>query len=847
MNEDNKIFKTNEFSIEISPVGKAIQSKDIQYFSYDENSGLQLIHILMDGKPLDLPNGTEIRLSAVKLNNQNQKLIYTPEIVDPLKGIVSFVIPREFLGYRGKIRCGLYINFSNNQTMHVGYFYINMGVSDIDTNLTEFTEDFWQGWSEFEAGSTAKMQELEQRIDEQTEIFNNADVYNKAEIEDKLEPFALRTDIDTLDAVKADKKSLALTDSKVADLDSVKADKTQVATKADKTYVDSMLSSIAQGGPRELFYSLAALKAKYPSGADGTYLVFDSATTDGAHSYIWDKSVSIWKDLGIYQGVVIAEDSITTTKIKDKAVTIDKVDFFTPDFVNLVDTYIADEYYNITDGKILKKGETGYQANWGRTKLTAVNDGDIIYRNGKVGNSDTGPVFITFFADSSASQFVSGATWAITGQLSTYIVPVGAKYFSMSIRDTAKANGGEVSVNVSPGYKNTRQSLEIGNFSKITYTYDKGWLVSVPHSEDVLTIDYKKKEFKVKAIPCFATWGSNYKWIYGGGGISLPEQGFTYTFDEIQAAIGGVTERPYVYVFVRRDQGTVYSAKDMFSFYSAKYMEDRGGPNYKPFREQIIKSHVFIGMFVLTTTAYSFPGTPVSVVTTKAVDAITKKISFLGDSITTYAGYIPTGNVAFYPSSGAIKDVNLTWWKKLIDKSSGKLELLVNNSWSGSRVTTTGGTDSSGITRAELLDNQTDSPDIIIVYMGVNDFNNNVPIGTFDGSSALPNVTTTFGEAYGILLNKVVNKYPTAKVYCATIPINSRGPYPRTNTNGDTLASYNDRIRKIGESFGADILDFARAGFNHVSAANFTSDGLHPNESGMTIMYDKARKALGLY
>ena len=216
MNEDNKIFKTNEFSIEISPVGKAIQAKDIQYFSYDENSGLQLIHILMDGKPLDLPNGTEIRLSAVKLNNQNQKLIYTPEIVDPLNGIVSFVIPREFLGYQGQIRCGLYINFSNNQTMHVGYFYINMGVSDIDTNLTEFTEDFWQGWSEFEAGSTAKMQELEQRIDEQTEIFNNADVYNKAEIEDKLEPFALRTDIDTLETKKADKTSLAKTDAEVA-------------------------------------------------------------------------------------------------------------------------------------------------------------------------------------------------------------------------------------------------------------------------------------------------------------------------------------------------------------------------------------------------------------------------------------------------------------------------------------------------------------------------------------------------------------------------------------------------------------------------------------------------------
>lgn len=127
MNEDNKIFKTNEFSIEISPVGKAIQSKDIQYFSYDENSGLQLIHILMDGKPLDLPNGTEIRLSAVKLNNQNQKLIYTPEIVDPLKGIVSFVIPREFLGYRGKFVVDCISIFQTIRRCTLGIFISTWG------------------------------------------------------------------------------------------------------------------------------------------------------------------------------------------------------------------------------------------------------------------------------------------------------------------------------------------------------------------------------------------------------------------------------------------------------------------------------------------------------------------------------------------------------------------------------------------------------------------------------------------------------------------------------------------------------------------------------------------------
>lgn len=225
MNEDNKIFKTNEISIEISPVKNTVDSQRAQYYSYDENSGLQRIHILKDGQPLGLPEGSEIRLSAVKLSGTKQMMVYTPEIEDRVNGIVTFVIPKEFLGYSGQIRCTLYIDFSSDQTLHAGYFYINMGISDIDANLPEFSDSYWQRWTDFESEATTKMKELEQRIDEQTEIFNKADVYNKAEIEDKLEPFALRTDIDTLEINKADKTALSESNQKIDSLVSNKVDK----------------------------------------------------------------------------------------------------------------------------------------------------------------------------------------------------------------------------------------------------------------------------------------------------------------------------------------------------------------------------------------------------------------------------------------------------------------------------------------------------------------------------------------------------------------------------------------------------------------------------------------------
>lgn len=84
----------------------------------------------------------------------------------------------------------------------------------------------------------------------------------------------------------------------------------QVSKKADKSYIDTMLSSIAAGGPRELFYSLKALVDKYPNGQDGTYLVLDSSFGDGAHSFIWDATTKKWKDLGAYITAEVALEKL---------------------------------------------------------------------------------------------------------------------------------------------------------------------------------------------------------------------------------------------------------------------------------------------------------------------------------------------------------------------------------------------------------------------------------------------------------------------------------------------------------------------------------------------------------
>lgn len=211
-----------------------------------------------------------------------------------------------------------------------------------------------------------------------------------------------------------------------------------------------------------------------------------------------------------------------------------------------------------------------------------------------------------------------------------------------------------------------------------------------------------------------------------------------------------------------------------------------------------------------------------------------KTLSILGDSISTFAGYIPEGNAAYYPS-GTVQAVTDTWWKKLIDALG--MTLNVNNSWSGSRVTTTDGATSAGCgDRAEALGT---SPDVIIVWMGINDFNNEVTLGTYDGTTSIPSTTTTFREAYGIMLNKILTKYQSAEVWVCTLPQcerNAETGFPEINGNGVALAEFNKAILELAVAFGVKVLDHNKCGLTYQNMPTYNPDNLHPNKLGHSLV-----------
>jgi hypothetical protein len=79
---------------------------------------------------------------------------------------------------------------------------------------------------------------------------------------------------------------------------------TNVALKADKSYVDTQITSVGNGSPKGTYATLSALQTAFPTGTTGIYIV----TADGGW-YYWNGSA--WTKGGTYQSTGIADGSIT--------------------------------------------------------------------------------------------------------------------------------------------------------------------------------------------------------------------------------------------------------------------------------------------------------------------------------------------------------------------------------------------------------------------------------------------------------------------------------------------------------------------------------------------------------
>lgn len=146
------------------------------------------------------------------------------------------------------------------------------------------------------------------------------------------------------------------------------------------------------------------------------------------------------------------------------------------------------------------------------------------------------------------------------------------------------------------------------------------------------------------------------------------------------------------------------------------------------------------------------------------------KVSILGDSISTYYGFTDFGYSVYYMDDKAyengIESVDDIWWKQVIDGIGG--ELCVNNSFSGSLVSQDSPSSACSKERCERLSKE-DSPDVILIYTGTNDRGHGVPIES-DGMSE----EKTFYGSYRLMLRRIKENYPQAKIVCGDLLLGYR-------------------------------------------------------------------------
>ena len=220
----------------------------------------------------------------------------------------------------------------------------------------------------------------------------------------------------------------------------------------------------------------------------------------------------------------------------------------------------------------------------------------------------------------------------------------------------------------------------------------------------------------------------------------------------------------------------------------------------------------------------------------KQLNYIGKNFSILGDSLSTLQGYNPTGYNLFYEGENSNKSgviqMHDTWWGKVIEHFHG--QLLINNSWSGSRVTKIPSNSQlfpSGCSeeRVNGLHINHIKPDVILVYLGTNDWGYGVePISSVSHLEI-------FESAYTYMLSKLKENYPKAEIWCCTLASTymSSSPsfrFPYTY-GGIHMKVYNNLIRKCVNVHQAGLIDLYS-----YSQPYDTIDGSHATADGMNTL-----------
>ena len=237
-----------------------------------------------------------------------------------------------------------------------------------------------------------------------------------------------------------------------------------------------------------------------------------------------------------------------------------------------------------------------------------------------------------------------------------------------------------------------------------------------------------------------------------------------------------------------------------------------------------------------------------------------KRVSILGDSISTYRGYsnnpdynstLSENNLPHYPDyNTTLGTVENTWLKQVIN--SYDMQLCVDNSQGGSTIAV------SYDSRSMQLhnDHTNKNPDIIFVYMGVNDINRNgtnKPLSEIDfdslitknGDSYSYKSTTDFSELYAIMVHKMMIKYNSVDIFLLNLP---KSPLATASeAKAQYRVNFNEIVKFLSEKYDLGYVDLDATEISTTTQNEYLNDSVHPKKAGMDIMANAVKQSIENY
>ncbi|MDT2403872.1 phage baseplate upper protein, partial [Enterococcus avium] len=223
------MFKTNNETIIIDAKATAPINTGVVFWSHDRGTAKLIFQLQKDYMNQPLSAGTIVPI-LLEFNSDTAKggrgrHIYNATIEDSLESIVSIVLEDNILGYQGRVDGSVYIELPDSRSLDTaGRFTFDIKRSPIDEDIPELEDYYYAGFFDVNKqyveinakidsakvdldnavkdanfSLDTKITEVENRIQQSVEEFEDADFYSKNESK---EMFVERSDISDKDTAE---------------------------------------------------------------------------------------------------------------------------------------------------------------------------------------------------------------------------------------------------------------------------------------------------------------------------------------------------------------------------------------------------------------------------------------------------------------------------------------------------------------------------------------------------------------------------------------------------------------------------------------------------------------------